>query len=305
MTNWKEKQKEWHEKYDDMFQEFPATESEARRKMIDIYEAHEIFFQYKRRRLWIMTTITIILMFGPPTLAQIMGADREIVGKVAYSIMIFCPVLVAEAQLLIKNGSGIRTCKKKLKQIEKNEVGSYLEEAESFYKRVEERRKKSHEKRISVLLLCCIVFISGCNMPGQDDQKIKKLDPEKLDSETTDINDRADYYEKYVTEPGDQMDEEERSKYRVTLHMVYKNAEQYQQDMIIFLRNDNVVEGSMDVGEPDIGLLPGVFRVISMMIEEHDSNLGEIEILEPGMEYTLTIDYAQKKAILSDYDEHK
>ena len=41
--------------------------------------------------------------------------------------------------------------------------------------------------------------------------------------------------------------------------MIYKNAEQYQQDMIIFLRNDNVVEGSMDVGEPDIGLLPGVF----------------------------------------------
>lgn len=161
------------------------------------------------------------------------------------------------------------------------------------------------KKRISVLVLCCIVFISGCNMSGQDNQKIKKLDPEKLDSETTDINDRADYYEKYVTEPGDNMDEEERSKYRVTLHMVYKNAEQYQQDMIIFLRNDNVVEGSMDVGEPDIGLLPGVFRVISMMIAEHDSNLGEIEILEPGMEYTLTIDYAQKKAILSDYDEHK
>lgn len=161
------------------------------------------------------------------------------------------------------------------------------------------------KKRISVLVLCCIVFISGCNMSGQDNQKIKKLDPEKLDSETTDINDRADYYEKYVTEPGDNMDEEERSKYRVTLHMVYKNAEQYQQDMIIFLRNDNVVEGSMDVGEPDIGLLPGVFRVISMMIEGHDSNLGEIEILEPGMEYTLTIDYAQKKAILSDYDEHK
>ena len=160
-------------------------------------------------------------------------------------------------------------------------------------------------KRISILILCCITFISGCNMPGQDDQKIKKLDPEKLDSETTDINDRADYYEKYVTEPGDDMDEEERSKYRVTLHMIYKNAEQYQQDMIIFLRNDNVVQGSMDVGEPDIGLLPGVFRVICMMLEGHDANLGEIEILEPGMEYTLTIDYDQKKAILSDYKKSK
>ena len=160
-------------------------------------------------------------------------------------------------------------------------------------------------KRISILILCCITFISGCNMTGGDDQKIKKLDPEKLNSETTDINDRADYYEKYVTEPGDHMDEEERSKYRVTLHMVYKNAEQYQQDMIIFLRNDNVVQGSMDVGEPDIGLLPGVFRVICMMLEGHDANLGEIEILEPGMEYKLTIDYDQKKAILSDYKKSK
>ena len=32
-------------------------------------------------------------------------------------------------------------------EAEKNEVGSYLEEAESFYKRVEERRRKSHEKK--------------------------------------------------------------------------------------------------------------------------------------------------------------
>ena len=32
MTNWKEKAKEWNEKYDDMFDEFPAAESEADRK---------------------------------------------------------------------------------------------------------------------------------------------------------------------------------------------------------------------------------------------------------------------------------
>ena len=32
MTNWKEKAKEWNEKYDDMFDEFPATESEVDRK---------------------------------------------------------------------------------------------------------------------------------------------------------------------------------------------------------------------------------------------------------------------------------
>lgn len=32
-------------------------------------------------------------------------------------------------------------------EIEKNEIGSYLEEAEAFYKRVEKRRKKSHDKK--------------------------------------------------------------------------------------------------------------------------------------------------------------
>lgn len=32
MTNWKEKAKEWNEKYDDMFDEVPAAESEADRK---------------------------------------------------------------------------------------------------------------------------------------------------------------------------------------------------------------------------------------------------------------------------------
>ena len=35
----------------------------------------------------------------------------------------------------------------KVKQIEKNEIGSYLEEAEAFYKRVEKCRKKSHDKK--------------------------------------------------------------------------------------------------------------------------------------------------------------
>ena len=35
----------------------------------------------------------------------------------------------------------------KVKQIEKNEIGSYLEEAEAFYKKVEKCRKKSHDKK--------------------------------------------------------------------------------------------------------------------------------------------------------------
>mgnify|MGYP004508157679 FL=1 len=35
MTNWKEKEKEWNEKYDDMFDEFSATEAEAFYKRVE------------------------------------------------------------------------------------------------------------------------------------------------------------------------------------------------------------------------------------------------------------------------------
>ena len=35
MTNWKEKEKEWNEKYDDMFDEFSATEMEAFYKRVE------------------------------------------------------------------------------------------------------------------------------------------------------------------------------------------------------------------------------------------------------------------------------
>ena len=35
MTNWKEKEKEWNEKYDDMFDEFSATETEVFYKKVE------------------------------------------------------------------------------------------------------------------------------------------------------------------------------------------------------------------------------------------------------------------------------
>ena len=35
MTNWKEKAKEWNENYDDMFDEFSATEAEAFYKRVE------------------------------------------------------------------------------------------------------------------------------------------------------------------------------------------------------------------------------------------------------------------------------
>lgn len=153
------------------------------------------------------------------------------------------------------------------------------------------------KKKIGILLLCLITGLGGCGVTGEPDQKIKTLDAEKVDSETTDINDRAAYYEKYVDDPRQDMDKKECYKYYVMLHMVYKHAEAYAGDIIIFLRNDNVCLGSMDVGEPDIGLMPGIFRVIFCFGDACE----EIQILEPGKEYTLTIDFEKKTAKLSDY----
>ena len=95
-------------------------------------------------------------------------------------------------------------------------------------------------------------------------------------SYNSDIDDRAEYYEKNVEDCMDEMTSEEKEKYYVNLKVTYTGRENYEEDDIIFLRNDNVYKGDLYDGDDTIGLLPGVYKVISEKIEGHDSDLGEI-----------------------------
>ena len=124
------------------------------------------------------------------------------------------------------------------------------------------------------------------------------MDEEQLDSERTDINDRAEYYEKYVDDKLDDMTKEEKLDYYVDLIVNYSGREGYEEDDIIFLRNDNVYEGDLYDGDDTISLPPGIYRVIS---EQVDGNFGEIKLLTPGEEVVVEIDYDSRKAsILSE-----
>lgn len=119
-----------------------------------------------------------------------------------------------------------------------------------------------------------------------------KLDRKMLDTETTDIDDRAEYYDTHVTHVMNYMDEDEKADYRVKINMKYVGAEEYKGDYISFLRNDNVISGFVYTLEvEDTELRPGIYQAISSELDEEHCNFGEFEILTPGEEITLEIDY--------------
>ena len=94
------------------------------------------------------------------------------------------------------------------------------------------------------------------------------------------------------------MTKEEKLDYYVDLIVNYSGREGYEEDDIIFLRNDNVYEGDLYDGDDTISLPPGIYRVIS---EQVDGNFGEIKLLTPGEEVVVEIDYDSRKAsILSE-----
>ncbi len=151
-----------------------------------------------------------------------------------------------------------------------------------------------------VLAVMLAGMMTGC---GNSDKKEENtsgyptLDREKLLSDTTDIDDRAAYYDKYVDDPAMDMDEEELQNFFVTVHLKYKHAEAYGSDTIYMLRNDNVLNAAITVSEWDQILIePGIYRVFSQQLEEvetkwGDAIFGEAELLTPGAEVTMTLDY--------------
>ena len=96
------------------------------------------------------------------------------------------------------------------------------------------------------------------------------------------------------------MTDEEKEKFYVNLTLTYTGREYYEEDYIIFLRNDNVYEGDT------IGLSPGIYRVISSKAEgDRGAALGDIYLLTPGEDVTLNVDYTSSKATIINDENTK
>lgn len=95
---------------------------------------------------------------------------------------------------------------------------------------------------MAIISMAVVLSITGCNQNADADSAFQTLDIEQLETDTTDINDRAEYYDKNVDDRIDEMTDEEKEKFYVNLTLTYTGREYYEEDYIIFLRNDNVYE---------------------------------------------------------------
>lgn len=108
---------------------------------------------------------------------------------------------------------------------------------------------------MAIISMAVVLSITGCNQNADEDSAFQTLDIEQLETDTTDINDRAEYYDKNVDDRIDEMTDEEKEKFYVNLTLTYTGREYYEEDYIIFLRNDNVYEGDLYDGDDTIGQL--------------------------------------------------
>lgn len=173
------------------------------------------------------------------------------------------------------------------------------------------RYKSKNKMVLCATLIVMVSMVAGCNqitdsnghnMNKNDsiDSTFEKLDEKQLDSDTTDINDRAKYYEKHVEGEMHKMTREESiANYFVNLKVNYSGIDQYKEDDIIFLRNDNVYKGDLYDGDDTISLPPGIYRVISEKIEQEKAILGEIKLLTPHEDVVLNVDYNTACAYIS------
>lgn len=146
---------------------------------------------------------------------------------------------------------------------------------------------------MAIISMSVVLSITGCNQNTDEDSAFQTLDIEQPETDTTDINDRAEYYDKNVDDRIDEMTDKEKEKFYVNLTLTYTGREYYEEDHIIFLRNDNVYE------DDTIGLSPGIYRVISSKAEGgRGAALGDIYLLTPGEDVTLNVDYTSSKATI-------
>ena len=65
---------------------------------------------------------------------------------------------------------------------------------------------------MAIISMAVVLSITGCNQNADEDSAFQTLDIEQLETDTTDINDRAEYYDKNVDDRIDEMTDEEKEK---------------------------------------------------------------------------------------------
>lgn len=72
------------------------------------------------------------------------------------------------------------------------------------------RNRRKKKKVFAAALTILLVALAGCGENTENAGRYETLDEKQLDSDQTDINDRAEYYKKYVEDKLDDMTREEK-----------------------------------------------------------------------------------------------
>ena len=86
---------------------------------------------------------------------------------------------------------------------------------------------------MAIISMTVVSVITGCSQDTDTDSAFQTLDIEQLEFETTDINDRVEYYEKNVDDRIDEMTEEEKEKFYVNLTLTYTGRENHGEDVAL------------------------------------------------------------------------
>lgn len=160
-------------------------------------------------------------------------------------------------------------------------------------------------KNKSRLVLATLSLAIGLSLTGCGTNKYGELDINKINSETTSVKDRRDYYQTYVEDVKNNMTDAEKEAYYINIDIEYVGKENYLNDDISFLRNDDVVKGDISNSTNHIHLGPGIYRIISSNVNENNGILGEIEILKPGDNVKLVVDYNNKTVTIEETGKTK
>lgn len=158
--------------------------------------------------------------------------------------------------------------------------------------------KKAFKEKL--ILTATLMGIIGFTLTGcvAKPTTFKELDRNKVQTETTTYDERKEYY-KEIDKMFRNLSQEDKEEYMIDVNVIFVGAPE--DDKIMFLRNDGVYKGDLKTTESKTKLTPGVYKVISLNAEEGEGLLGEIELLEPGEDVTIKVDYNSKTATVSNH----